>query len=314
MPLVGHWPLLEVGSTVVRDARGANDGAWVGTELVTNGKFPSDLTGWTQSAAPNDKWAVVSGKASIDGSQTGTSTLQQVAITGLVVGKKFTFSLDWTREAGIALVISVGGEVIASVIVGTSGSVSVVVTAATPVVSLAVSSDFIGTVDNVSIQELPDQSARPNGLGFLFDGVGDFVDIGDTSLNVKSVALLIKQDDVAGNEFPIDLDGTSYLSIESGVVTVNGFTAPSLYVNGIPATSGSTTITADTLNHIIITDTTLVDANNLDIGRSSKGIPVFFFAGHISDVRIYDHVLSVSEAKELFEFLISGRRNRKSRR
>ena len=130
----------------------------------------------------------------------------------------------------------------------------------------------------------------------IFDGTDDFIDIGDTSINVKSVSLWINQDDVAGNEFPIDLDGTAYLSVESGVVTVNGFTAALLYVNGVIGESTVTTITAGTWNHIVITDTTLVDADDMDIGR----VTAAYFAGKIDNVSIFTGVLTAKEVRYLY--------------
>jgi len=130
----------------------------------------------------------------------------------------------------------------------------------------------------------------------IFDGTDDFVDIGDTSINVKSVSLWINQDDIAGNEYPIDLDGTSYLSVESGVVTVNGFTAALLYVNGVLGTSGATTIAAGTWNHIVITDTTSVDTDDMDIGR----VTAAYFAGKIDNVSIFTGVLTAKEVNYLY--------------
>ncbi len=155
----------------------------------------------------------------------------------------------------------------------------------------------------------PSQASAPRTMGYVFNGVDEYVDIGVTNLNIKSVALLIKQDNVAGNEFPITPNLSSYLLVNQGVVTLVGFTAPLLYVNGILGTSGSTTILADTWNLIVITDTTALDANNMAIGK----VTASYFAGCISDVRIYDHVLSPSKVRDLYEKLFGLTRGRREK-
>ena len=127
-----------------------------------------------------------------------------------------------------------------------------------------------------------------------------YIDIGTGPASVKTVSLWIKQDDISADEFPIDLNGTDYLSIESGVVTVNGFTAAKLYVNGVAGTSGATTIAATTWSHIVITDTTASNASDLDIGRADIG-PAVYYDGLISDVRLYSLVRTAAQIRDFYE-------------
>jgi len=140
-------------------------------------------------------------------------------------------------------------------------------------------------------------NCEPAYEGFKFNGTDDFIDVGTGPNPTKTISIWIKQDDVDGNEYPIDLNGTDYISIESGVVTVNGLAGHTLYVNGLAGTSGVTTITALTWNHIVVTDSTANNASDLDIGR----VTAAYFAGKISDVRLYSTVLSFPEVKSIYE-------------
>ncbi len=134
---------------------------------------------------------------------------------------------------------------------------------------------------------------------FAFNATNtQYIDIGAGPASVKTVSLWIKQDDVAANEYPIDLNGTDYLSVETGVVTVNGFTSPTLYVDGLVATSGVTTINA-WWHLITITDTTAANATDLDIGRADIG-PAVYYDGLISDVRLYSAVRTAIQVRDFY--------------
>jgi hypothetical protein len=66
-----------------------------GSELISNGAFPTDLSGWT--AAGSGSASVVSGKARLDGTG-GTETLYQDV--SCVVGKTYYLSCDATSISG----------------------------------------------------------------------------------------------------------------------------------------------------------------------------------------------------------------------
>ena len=123
-----------------------------------------------------------------------------------------------------------------------------------------------------------------------------YIDIGAGPASVKTVSLWIKQDDIAANEFPIDLNGTDYISVVSGAVTVNGFTAAKLYVDGALGTSGVTAIAATTWSHIVVTDTTAANASDLDIGR----VTAAYYDGLISDVRLYSTVRTARQIRDFY--------------
>ena len=133
--------------------------------------------------------------------------------------------------------------------------------------------------------------------GFNFGGFLGKIDVGTGPTSVKSLTIWMKVADVAGNEYPIDLNGTDYLQIASGAVTVNGFTGEILYVNAEVATSGVTAIAADTFAFIVITATTAANANNFDIGAGGGS----WFEGKIGEVRLYSSVLTPQEIKSIYE-------------
>jgi len=138
-------------------------------------------------------------------------------------------------------------------------------------------------------------SRASQGLAFNATNT-QYIDIGTCYNGVKTISLWIKQDDVAGNEYPIDLNGTDYLSIESGVVTVNGLAGHTLYVDGSAGTSGVTTINA-WWHNITITDSTANNASDCDIGR----VTAAYYDGIISDVRLYSVVRTAIQVKDFFE-------------
>jgi hypothetical protein len=123
-----------------------------------------------------------------------------------------------------------------------------------------------------------------------------YLDIGACYNGVKTISLWIKQDDISGNEYPIDLNGTDYIAVESGVVTVYGLAGHILYVDGVVGTSGVTTI--DTQWHLItVTDTTANNASDCDIGR----VTAAYYDGLISDVRLNSVVRTPSQIKDFYE-------------
>ena len=134
--------------------------------------------------------------------------------------------------------------------------------------------------------------------GFVFSATNtQYISIVTGPTNVKTVSLWIKQDDISGNEYPISLNGTDYLFVVSGAVTVNGFTSANMYVNGVLGTSGVTAIVAGVWSYIAITDTTAVNASGLYIGRK---FPTYY-DGAISDVRLYSTVRTAAQIRDFYE-------------
>lgn len=122
-----------------------------------------------------------------------------------------------------------------------------------------------------------------SGFGYSFDGVNDYIDVGDISQNCKTLMFLIKSDFLT--HYVIDLDGgTHYTTVSGGVITADGFTDATIYIDGIE----NNTITTNAWYHVTITTETAIDVTNLDIGRVGAN----YYTGSISNVLIFDEVLN----------------------
>lgn len=131
----------------------------------------------------------------------------------------------------------------------------------------------------------------------LTAGSSQYVDVGTGPTSVNTVAMWVKMDDITANtDYPIDLNGTDYLTIVNGVLTQNGFAGGTavLYTDGVAA---ATAISLATWHHIGITDTSAKNANDLDIGREGAN----YTSGVVADVRLYSGVLTAADMKTLYE-------------
>lgn len=145
---------------------------------------------------------------------------------------------------------------------------------------------FDGTATNSPVAKFP---------GFEFTAASSmYIDIGSGPTSVKTVLLWIKPDDVAGTDTPIDLNGTDFLTIETGTLTKNGFAGGTtvLYTDGVAA---ATTVTA-AWHHIAITDTNAKNATDFDIARETGN----YFDGLIADVLLFNRVLPADEITSIY--------------
>lgn len=143
-----------------------------------------------------------------------------------------------------------------------------------------------GTLTNM---EVADWISGKYSSGLDFDGSDEYVDVGDTSQTlIKAVSLWVKPDAVNVTEEPLDLNGTGYVKITNGAVTGEGFTSPTIYINGIVASTVTTS-----WNHIVITTGTGINASDLDIGR----LNTTYFDGKIDEVKIYNYELTSQQVK-----------------
>ena len=136
---------------------------------------------------------------------------------------------------------------------------------------------------------------KPAYPGFSFNGTDDFIDIGTGPSSAKTVVLWVNPSGVAGNDYPVDLNGTDFLTIETGTLTKNGFAGGTavLYTDGVAA---ATTVTAAW--HLIgITDTSAKNATDFDIGKETAN----FFTGVIGEVWLFSDVKSAVDMKNLYE-------------
>ena len=124
-----------------------------------------------------------------------------------------------------------------------------------------------------------------------FDGDNDFVDVGAGPTAVNSVAFWVYPQTTT--EYPLDLNGTAYVWFNGGAITAQGFTSPTIYVNGVQ----KSTITAGAWQHIVITTATALNATDLDLAHIEG---VGYLEGKIDDARLYNYVLTAAQIKTLF--------------
>ncbi|MCK5211523.1 hypothetical protein KAJ89_02365, partial [Candidatus Parcubacteria bacterium] len=137
--------------------------------------------------------------------------------------------------------------------------------------------------DQYGNNEMPGQIYR----GQEFDGINDYVDIGNTGSSINTVSFWMKADSLS--EDIIDLDGGTYtISIVSGVATTTGFVNPTIYIDNVATT------TIDTGWHYmtVVTDTAF-SVDNFDIARIGSN----YYNGMLDEVRISNTARSAAWVK-----------------
>ena len=163
------------------------------------------------------------------------------------------------------------------------------------------SGTFIGAVSNISVREvtnsIKDHSTNSNdgilysGKALDFDGTGDSVTVGDTGIDMKTVAFWIFVADVTSNteqimEFKTD-HGIS--SVNGTITTAGTFTNKVIYVNG----SAGSSISASDWSRIVITTTAAIDVNQLVFGTDGSSSGTFA----IADFQLYDKAWNYTDVK-----------------
>jgi hypothetical protein len=134
-------------------------GLVLGPELVTNGDFSAGTTGWTLGAT----WSVSSGVASKAAGDTSSIFRD---IPALTAGTSYVVELDQTYTVGpFSLLLRVGsGGVVAynASLPAIQGRVRIIVNAAAAATRLSISHvnfTATGSIDNISVRELPGNHA-----------------------------------------------------------------------------------------------------------------------------------------------------------
>lgn len=130
------------------------------------------------------------------------------------------------------------------------------------------------------------------GRCYNFDGVDDRITIGNVTTAIKTFCFKIRPNDItAHTDYLLDFNGTDYITIVNGTVTLNGFAGATtnIYVNG----SASSTIPNITDFHsVIVTSDTGISCSAFEIGRLSG---TGFYGGKICDYRMFSTELSAGE-------------------
>jgi hypothetical protein len=130
------------------------------------------------------------------------------------------------------------------------------------------------------------------GKALNFDG-NDYVGIGTTISGVQSIAFWVNPRSLSTSL--LDLNGTNYVTLVSGTITVNNISSPTIYVNG----KVSSSISLDSWQFVEITTATPITASLITLGKANST----FLNGKLDDIRLYNYARS---AKENTEDLNSG--------
>ena len=150
------------------------------TATVTNGGFDTD-SDWTKGTG----WSISGGTASSDGTQSGSSLLQQQR-TDWIVGKlvKITFTQTERSAGQTAFTGSPTGMTRLSAFQGftTTGTFSAIyqVTASTADIDITADANYVGSIDNVTAEYLPDLWTL-NGTARAFSPFAAWADLPNSS-------------------------------------------------------------------------------------------------------------------------------------
>ena len=123
-------------------------GEHTGDELVINGGFDQD-SDWVKGVG----WAISGGLASCDGSQVSTSNMQQVC--SFSDGTMYSSTIDLVVVSGSLSVLIGNGSVDATYTSSGKKTTSATANGASPDFLLYnASSDFVGSIDNISVKRL----------------------------------------------------------------------------------------------------------------------------------------------------------------
>ena len=140
-------------------------GSVSGTELVTNGTFDTDVSGWTAQVSTVDRWSVVNGKLTLNAS--GDAAIWQGVPT--VVGKTYQARVTsaGVADAQIRFINSnnINGAILGTVVVPNTGSLVYNFTATTTFAVFQLRANTAGaTYDDVSLKEVvADRSYKASG-------------------------------------------------------------------------------------------------------------------------------------------------------
>ena len=192
-----------------------------------------------------------------------------------------------SRQPGYAIAEVLIAVVIISIsFIQLSGAVSKIMRNANQTILMG-KSIFVAnsTLEEVMAQPFDAKGSEANDYALIFDGSGDYVDIGNVFNGIQTVSFWLELDNIDASriDYIIDFDGLKYIRVDDGTLESN-IDDPTFYVNGV---EGATTIGAiDQWYHIAVTTTTDIDANDVQIGK--LGANAAAFSGKIDEVRFWD--------------------------
>jgi len=148
-------------------------------------------------------------------------------------------------------------------------------------------------MERVMSQDFDAKGNEAGGSALDFDGSNDYIDIGTVGAGIQTISFWVEADAITSRtDHVLDLNGTDFIKIVNGEVTVNNIDSPTYYVNGV---AGERTIgSIDSWYHIAITSATGINVTDMDIGRVEGESPEYF-DGKIDEVRLWNDVRTASE-------------------
>lgn len=92
----------------------------------------------------------------------------------------------------------------------------------------------------------------------------------------------------------ISLSSSKYITSTAGVLSATGFTGAKIYVNG----RESNTIVTNKWQHVVVTTTSSVSADQLYIGRQGTN----YYDGRLDEIRLYSRILPSIDISQLYSF------------
>ena len=172
-------------STFALQATSAYTGAAAaGTNLVTNGDFPTDLTGWTINVAGASTVTHVSAAMQLVRAAGATCRAYQSFAT--TIGKEYTLSFDITGNIGIWVGTSSQTSDVSLMSATGARRVNFIAASSTTHLTFVANTDATHTVDNVNCREAIADFSKVPALASTVANTNDFDIVG--SLNRSAIA------------------------------------------------------------------------------------------------------------------------------
>jgi hypothetical protein len=261
----------------------------IGSELVTNGTFDTDTSGWTVSAGLSA--TVSSGQVTLtnDTGFTGYSENIQQTVSGLVVGKVYRFSFDYV--SGTNRVRVSWSAPFMQIYSDTATSFTFVATATSGTLVLFLDAINLGnnaTIDNISVKEIDPLSVsiQMNGrMTYADDDTGLVIQFAYWSTGADTVYSALSNGGTRTGQirfFSTDANGTP-ISSDSSLTTYS----PGVFVPFNIAGRHGTTFVNGAIDGVALTTTTstvdaLPDLSTADLSLGNN------FMGTIENFQIFD--------------------------
>lgn len=129
-----------------------------------------------------------------------------------------------------------------------------------------------------------------SGKCLFFNGTTDGVVTSTAVSGVESVSFWVRVN--ANSAYLLQLaSGVTITTNSSGVVSANGFTSPTIYMDGRPYVSP--TLVLNRWTHLEVTTSTPITANAIEIGETASG----FAKGFFDEVRLFNYTHTAAQVK-----------------